>query len=284
MKPIYLMLASASLVFILLSCKKDNNNATVPTIFIDEIIITDSSANWPTFVSRKINYEYDNRKRVTAIFQYGIGNTPPLMRPLESDVYFYNGNDSIPYKTISVYNIPNLLYDSTTTYHVYDNNKRRISDSLLTYSSNIFFENMYKYSYGANNIFIQRTSGRFQTDIKFDTVQIDNRGNAVYRRDIGPFVVPYQVQQSFDNNISPFAGLSNFRALKLYLDKDDFYYFFLSRNTNNIRNISTTPLQGTGTQQVTFVYEYLPNGYPEKLIVDLGMGNFKMYDFKYKTL
>lgn len=295
MKRICLLLTTAILTLTLYSCQKEITGEPAvpvpnpiptpvppaPKAVIDQIFLIDSIFGVPVNDTvRTINYVYDGRKRVTAILEYDVHPVLLQSRPENGTFYFYNGNDTIPNRTIRVLDNGNGAYDSSIIYHGYDASLRRVYDSTY-YSNNVtggISTKIDRYTYTANAIYVRTYNNNNPSFVIRDTTLIDNRGNLIFGKKSS-----YTFDYEFDSRINPFTTLTNFKALNMVLEGEDWYYFFLLKNTNNITAADED--YGTGPiDNPPFIYTYLPNGFPQRSIQDFDFGEFEIIAYKYKLL
>lgn len=273
---------SAVVAMLMISCQKeftieDGPDPVDPPVpvndsnYLDKITIYDSSfGNYN--VIRVIAYKYDVQRRVTSIIDSSEDNG---LKPQKHWEYYYNGNDTIPYK--SKYYRYGTASDTEIVYHYYDANLRRVKDSIIQISGGSQDETITTYTYTGNNIYSlhQNFSGVPYTD----TTHIDSRGNIIYSvREFGGDEFIYE----FDNHPSPFVRLSNFRALTLYLYGEEFYDYFLLRNAANYTKCIER--YSTDEQQYVSDYTYRSDGYPvRKRTVEIGFTDYEVEIYTYRS-
>lgn len=266
----------------LLSCQKEitgEDNLNPPVVvndsnYLHKIYFLDSVVAGAKDTVRVVSYHYDNDKRVTQVTD-SMEDVLGLL-PVSIHTYYYNGSDTIPYKSMyqrySV-SIPASI-DTQVTFHFYDASLKRVRDSVSDYTSS-GTANWYvtHFLYSGNTITLQRNS------IVFNTTQTDNRGNIIHGTN-GDDEFEYQ----FDNRPSPFARLSNFRALQLDLGGEEFYDYYLLRNYNNYTRCTETY---AGTQEYDYDYSnkytYRADGYPVRRWIEEDPGYFSIELYTYRS-
>ena len=251
------LLLSISFIYLFISqgCQKELSADTAGNIINNPPAIVDSnyvSKIYSMYVDNNIpdtvaitTYSYDNLKRVVS----AIDVAKSLFDFTQtSRHYFYNNNDTLPFRsrTVSVYANDQaqtmLHYDTTLTWHFYDNAGRNLRDSIIrsvtdafpptTYYSTLELRN---YSYASGKIYGFRTftginvpNPSYVPDDQKDTATLDALGNIVayksYRYD--PFASQFRfvINSSFtyDNKQGPFAKLSNFKTYGVFPNGETF--------------------------------------------------------------
>ena len=129
-------------ILVLQSCQKeltaDTGNTNPPTgiadsSYLSKIYYVEVNGALTDTVNR-VTYSYDNLKRVTAI--RGVPNSLYDVTQISYD-YYYNGSDSVPFRSRRIYVSANdpaqtqFRYDTTIAWHYYDNTGRNIKDSMI---------------------------------------------------------------------------------------------------------------------------------------------------------
>jgi hypothetical protein len=270
-KQIFIPLIAFS-IFVLTACKKDTITEPDPappitlstdSIYLYKIIDLDSTVT-STDTNYVTTYYYDNLKRVTKITdgQNSLSNQFVT-------TYNYNSNDTIPFKTTGIY----LNLDTTITYHFYDNQLRKLKDSLINNpTATIPFITVHRYSYYnsgfAINSFTNNPGSLTLIASYRDSVSLDAIGNIIqYKEYRGPniFTLQENVTISYDNKQSPFAKLSNFNARDLVIGGEPLSIDGFPQISNPIKYILNFSNNGTPTttQQSRTSYEYKLNGLPK---------------------
>ena len=294
MKSFKRLLSLAAIVCIgLTACQKEftieedpgtNPPATLSSDYLSKFYYIDSTAGVKdTF--RIVSYEYDAQKRVVQIVDSGdIGPAFSLL-PERSYQYSYNGSDTIPFKSLyQKYSWPPsgvVAVDSQTIFHFYDAQLNRVKDSVSDFSanaSNIWYTRLYTYT--ATSITEVTTFPGSTPDTT--VTRVDARGNIILGESDPDGLFTYE----FDNNPSPFARLSNFKALRLTVDAEAAGYFYQLKNTNNFtKNTDFSPSQSLfEIWDLTGDYNYRTDGYPARIKDEYAPGQFEIIEFKYILL
>ncbi len=131
MKTIPTLIASVMLFSVfLISCGKDhpaqNNpviNPVADTHYLSKEIVVYSGTGDTTVVT----FHYDNAKRLIKIADTTNYSTP--FEYIGSTTYYYNGNDTFPYKSYHI--TTGSFIDTTTKFFYYDASGRKIKDSII---------------------------------------------------------------------------------------------------------------------------------------------------------
>ncbi|MFT3981977.1 MAG: hypothetical protein QM687_16035 [Ferruginibacter sp.] len=303
--------------FSLLSCQKDFTvedelspeepvNNLADSNYLDNIYEIDSIAGVSDTLVRW-HYEYDSRKRVTSLnlFVYENGANEIL---IEKNTYFYNGNDSVPFKKLNVdyrdaleeNNI--LLRDSITTFYEYTTQGKNLYDSSIeiehywdgssVISEMIISVNRYQYAGTViYNDFTNVTDNPSNLIIRYgrDTSHTDANGNVIsnkrYEIDNGVSTLRYTSTFTYDDKPSPFYRLSNFRTLILTPSGETLDYEMQVYN-NRLKTYEISDQGETNDYDYTGDYRYFTNGYPSRIMTeDSGSPGVKIITaFNYKTL
>lgn len=272
------------------ACQKEiseddlNPPVNTPSAYLDKVYYVDStSVVKDTF--RIVAYVYDGQKRVVKIIDSSDVGPSFEILPESSYEYYYNGADTIPYKSLyqkySWASTTSPAIDSQTIFHFYDASLNRIKDSVSSYTSN-GTDNWYirTYVHAASSITEVRevAPGVFENT----TTRLDSRGNMI----LGEAEPDGIFQYEFDNHPSPFAKLSNFRALEIWLDVESVTDFYLLKNNNNFtKNTDLWPSQSVfDVWDLTGDYTYRADGYPARAKDEYEPGEFEILEFTYKTL
>ncbi len=190
-------------------------------------------------------YSYDNLKRVVSVIDaakslYDFAQT--------SRHYFYNNNDTLPFRSRTVSISANdpaqtmLRYDTSLIWHFYDNTGRNVKDSVIRsvgeasspvpYYSTLEVRN---YSYGTGKIYGFRTfaginvpNPSYVPGDQKDTATLDAPGNIIanksYRFDSFTSQFEFIITSAFtyDNRQSAFSKLSNFKTYGVFPNGETF--------------------------------------------------------------
>ena len=197
MKTLSIFIAAIFLIM-LQSCQKEisieNGIPAAPNAidsnYLSKILYSAVVNGVPTDTAVFWTYKYDNLKRVTS-FVDSTSNPVP-----NSYFYFYNGTDTLPFKTV-LYQVGVWHdYDTTITFHYFDNTGRNAKDSVIFSYSDIFsgYESWYEirnYSYNLNKIYglreIYRPGG--YTPYYKDTATLDAAGNIIDNKSPVPNII-----------------------------------------------------------------------------------------------
>lgn len=307
------------LVFTLQSCQKElspetTTTPTTPTTpdsnYIAKIY-TIEVVNGVADTGYIMTYYYDNLKRVVSIFD----SAKNLYNYTQSKYnYFYINNDSLPYKS-TVYSVnayyPTqtvFYYDTTITYHFYDNAGKNLKDSIIfsTYrvlSTFSYFSilELRDYSYGTGKIYGHKTffpivnnSGAMFYPQK-DTAIVNASGNIIdYKNyEFNPSSSLFELSATsvftYDAKPSPFSKLSNFKTFGVFPSGETLFYELPQYNNRLTQNEHHSFLGGgSGVYyNTTFSNSYNANGLvKEMLIYDVppDPANFVKVTFVYKSL
>lgn len=304
MKKIYPALVLAALYFS--SCQKEvsiENDDPVPVVstdssYLDKIYYMANQGAGNDTVAID-SYQYDANKRVVSVtYREDDGTSTNTLEVYATEKHSYNGNDTLPYKMVRVeYNdlVPN---DTTVTYFTYSAIGQRIKDSSLiskhTGVSTARLDKkivLYQYVPGkiygrtedvtlADNSPIPVVTG--VTSVSADTAVVDASGNIIssVRWDAGASSPSVISSFTYDNQPSPFARLSNFRAIAVFPSRETFI------NEMQAKNNRLHAVQSSGyDEDLTGKYTYHVNGYPKKIFeTDIITGDTFTTLFIYKAL
>jgi hypothetical protein len=227
-----------------------------------------------------ITYNYDNLKRVTSI----VDSSKDLSVNIQqSYYYFYHNSDTLPYKSV-LYEVDfevQLHFDTTITWHFYDNSGRNLEDSSIytTSDGDYSFYKVQKFSYGANKIYGYThwvpigTAGVYSD--KKDTASLDANGNIVDNkaRLYNSFTDTWDLYStsifSYDNKPSPFSLLSNFKTFGVFPSGETFYNVLPEKNNRLVQNEQIfLPTGGTVVNNnFSFTNVYKSNGFLKEISI-----------------
>lgn len=224
-------------------------------------------------------YAYDNLKRVTNLTD----STPydPIYPLSESFTYYYNGVDTLPFKSYHLLNNINNL-DTIISYFIYNNTGQRIKDSIYHFSYNANFSppvygivrTINKYTYVTNKIFgvsqdslIYQINGNIGWGSFKDTILLDAKGNETNDKRYEPNAntLTYTYQFNYDSHASPFVRLTNFKARTIFPGGEAHLEEFPQQN--NILTINGTSITGSPYSQNYNGYSYNVAGYPMQIFL-----------------
>ncbi len=300
------------------ACQKDfliDNNIIPPgsvpdSNYLDKIYFIDSTGVIKDS-SSYYSYEYDNAKRVIKLNYFTHSSGSNVL--LENYQYFYNGNDTLPFKRLYYffenaidYANPTLT-DTTITFYFYNNSGKNLRDSIstvqhYTLGGPVNFEywkeiNQYQYTpngiYNLNTKTMINSSFPYSTDpqLSVDTAYTDSRGNILsYTKHLvyNNTSMPERIASfTYDNNLSPLAKLSNLRTLQVF-PIGETYLEIMQSNNNRLKAFEVDVNTG-GTvlfdEDLTGKYIYNANGYPLRIVQkDVTPTTFLITSFNYKAL
>ncbi|MEO7049456.1 MAG: hypothetical protein ABI091_29395, partial [Ferruginibacter sp.] len=183
--------ALLSIIILTISCQKEINGFDpIPPSPVDSIKVLDSSYldkvilldenGVDTFEIQTFNYDVNKRLVLITDTTKDRGTISPAYTK-----YFYNGNDTLPYKNIYVSTFEQ--FDSVVTYLFYDNVGKKIADSSIELtkfpnSDTTRYEIVTHYNYAGNKVIgdsksINIYNGQTYVDENIDTAIIDMNGN-----------------------------------------------------------------------------------------------------------
>jgi hypothetical protein len=294
----------AVILFCLSACKKDNIDSLDPqppvitsadSVYLSKVYLYDTYSNFIDTGGRRY-YLYDNLKRVINIIDtgYEAGATMPPITYSKTQ-YFYNGNDTLPYKKITIskiVSIANVSKDTATSFYTFNQNAQLISDSTINsfdgyyFPSNVLVKTIKKtvqsLTYVGNKIYglqqlsyLQNLNGSSQNQsyTRRDTVSKDGLGNIIsasYKKIYpNPAFGPdyHYATFTYDNKYSPFYKINiqktiSFFNLSFYRDASSYYEI----GPNNILKIHEVSILSNNNQIIydvdnTGIYSYKQNGF-----------------------
>lgn len=277
------------------SCQKEisNNNNIVPVItgdslYLDKLYFVEYGDTIET-----TTLTYDALKRVVSMISAFPAGSYTHERSYR---YFYNGIDTIPYKSNYLY-ADDDTRDTSVTYHYYDGSLKNLTDSVISshYSVPVgFFEQLNKvvhYSYDAGKKYAYTTLeyplSPTNNSSRMDTAIIDGNNNITLNKGYFPsFPGPGYEQHtnstlSYDNHVNPFSLLSNFKAHQLYPSGETLFYEYFSYN--NILN-QTETMTGYPLRTIANNYQYKTNGLPSSVHIVFNSTDSSDIYFTYKKL
>ncbi|MCW3091750.1 MAG: hypothetical protein JWP81_2819 [Ferruginibacter sp.] len=241
-----------------------NTNGTTLSMYIE----IDTTAFAPFDTISKTLFYYDNVKRNTGIdlSYYDNGVLSPQQY---KSLFFYNGNDSLPFKKIVT--SPFLLNTDSRFYEIeqfyFYTNSRLTKDSSIQISGSTPHTIVTNYDY--NNLGIIQTSTSYDTAplpvyTKTDTFYLQRvNGNIVKQIDtaFGYFSVN-SFEFTYDNHPNPFyhtqSRISLDNSYPIYSIETTIEEVFEKNNVTEINEFD-----GTYNYHYKFIYDYKPNGYPK---------------------
>ena len=303
--PLTTLLFILSFCFLLNSCQKEispegGNIIITPPAFGDSSYLSkiyyvyyDASG---VDTAAVFTYTYDNLKRVIALTDST--SDPAAPNPYIASTYYYNGNDTLPFKT-RTYTSETSYYDTTITFHFYDVSGKKTKDSILKSFSTFPIINHYSalivsnYSYVPGKIYgFTSYSSTSSTLAGYkDTAVLDAKGNLTsnkkYKLDPSnsPNYELYVVSNiAYNNNPSPFSKLSNFKSYIVFPFGETFYEEFVQNN--NRTHIDEITIFGAGSThnyaEDYNTYYYNTNGYPKEVFSQTATDSTR-FIFKYRS-
>ncbi len=221
------------------SCQKEmsveNPSPAPPTIHSDSIYI---DRIYEIDITNNVNdttgiwiYSYDNLKRVVSMI---LKSTDPLDNSGVKYYYSYPGADTIPFKTMYI-EASFASADTVITFHSFDNLKKNIKDSSLHFQNSLgSYYVVRKYQYVNNKIYGLQYSNLIAPGTDYiqqkDTATIDNFENILlskkyyFNTATSNWELTNTTSFTYDNKLSPFKILSNFKTFRIFPTGETFYY------------------------------------------------------------
>jgi hypothetical protein len=278
-KYFYLLLVAGILLF---ACQKEvSQDTTSPT---------SSAGNDSTVLSKYIEldtlngridttgvstFEYDNLKRITKVTTINyFNNIPDLTGNYDKLIYYYNGVDTFPYKTLYVYFDKNLR-DSTINFFTRNANQIVIRDSSIDFfEDRSFFDTIAitsRYTIYADSVIEDQnyynplaSTGSNYTKFKHQLIRANNHITKQVSSDyrVTAYGELFNSNFQFDDKFNPFRKLDINYPIALNADTE-FYNLF---EKNNL-------LQSTITDQYNQIFSetrnYIYNNinYPKTAVI-----------------
>ena len=288
----------ATLCIYLTACQKeisaDNGLFPVPAAdsnYLDKLYdLYDNGAGVDT--QEIYTVHYDNLKRVSSISDSLVTATGP--EHFESFYYSYNGTDTLPYRSVQVVTESSSYFDSLSTYHFYDAQKRKSQDSTVeTYgpmgAAYTVSKRIIAYSYGAGKLYGETAATDITpagvTFFTRDTADVNSNGDIItnkkYRFNGTGYDLYVTSNYTYDTHANPFSILSNFLAHRYFPNGETLIFEYMGHNNMLTQNEFTIPSSYNFSVSVNYVYNtagfpiienYLGPALDEKLI------------YTYKTL
>lgn len=254
-----LSVVSLSLAIFLFSCQKEvtsdgnnsNNTATnnlIDSNYIDKIYQIDMTGGAYDTVGIWL-YNYDNLKRVQSMTLQSID---PTITDGISYSYFYNNQDTLPYKTVSTETSSGIT-NTITHFHFWDSNRRNLLDSSLYTNGSVNYYLVRNYTYGNNMImgsqYTDLTAGPIINLMQKDTAITDSYGNIlqskkyVFNTNNNIWELSSTTSYINDGKRSPFSILSNYKTFRVFPSGETLYYelpvFYNSTSQTETNSIQT---------------------------------------------
>ncbi len=236
--------------------------------------------------------KYDSRKRVSEM--HDSLRLHPGIEPIR-DIYFsYNGNDTVPSKTIFIDTENGTTnYFTDTTYHFYDASGRKIRDSILSGSvypgGSTYNLSVKRYTYDTNALYGETRYDNFAGNTGFlrDTAILDARGNILSSKkySIDPTTSVATVASTslftYDTHPHPFSKLSCFWYFYNFPIGETLYTEYAGYNNALSQNEVSA---GGQTYNLTSTFIYNALGLPVIMNSTYSDGDIDKVIFKYKSL
>lgn len=280
------MITSKKIILLLLlgglfiSCQKEVNdfgavvnppNVTNDSIYLDKMYELYNNGTGLDTVAI-IQFNYDAQKRIT---KWTV--TDVLTGPYIDYNYYYNGTDTIPFKTLFIDYDPGTP-DTILTFHTYDASGKNLQDSSLISrpSLGVYSIEVFNYSYAPGRRYgdLRKESQQPTSLLYFyrDTATLDASGNIVsivrFTDEItGTMELYSNANYTYDNKINPFSRQNIFKAhQQAYSNEESLFYEYMPFN-NMMSHIETiTPLGSTPVNE-NFTWTYNSNNLPVKSVL-----------------
>ncbi|HRI24195.1 MAG TPA: hypothetical protein PLZ45_05940 [Ferruginibacter sp.] len=256
------------------------------TIYLDTVYVAGIRAGIPdTFKLLSYHYDVQNRLALAKWVPFRISSS---YSDSGSIAFYYNGPDTLPYKSVSLrtYDL-NKSFDTSTVFYFYDNSGRLIKDS-TTGTGNSFNRVFYTsdgittYAYNTGRVssqgIMKTTSSQYpgiiQTWQEKDTSLINTGGDIakssyyIFDPVSSSFRKASEKTITYDNNSIAYRYLNIFNSLKPVFSASSelFPPFNGQRLLNNPVQVSTIHYDNLGNPVSTIVtnsnYQYRSNGMP----------------------
>ena len=280
------------MVVSLYSCQKEvegtipNNRVQNDSIFLDRLVVVDTTQPTGLDTIESVFFIYDNQKRLSKLKSYNTWSGTPDSLIME---FLYSGTDSLPYKHIVYESFLSLIY-SDTIYYAYSNgvvvrdsivsweltggsnSGAEVTEFSLSGSQVSIVEKFYNWVFGSYVL-----SGTDQGSV---TISAPGGNILSQTRASGGAAFFDLVQASYDNNPNPIS-----RAIKIrypLLEADFFDCATLQRN-NPVHTLYEEP--GYPAETSTYSYIYRSDSYPIQRNYSSGSGGgFSKALYYYKSL
>ena len=321
MKRVQLIFTSIILTACLVACQKqisfeDGLGPTLPpsilgdSVHLDKLYFVDVTGGNETLSIA--TYHYDNLKRVDSIKEIIRDNGSGPWQQWYSVAYFYNGNDTLPFKSISnhfesavAFNDPSFT-DTITTFHQYLPTGQNLSDSAIlslhygdgSISSPFAYDRfrvVEHYQYQGNSMYRQATYTPIASNYLYpvtlalqrDSAITDGNGNMLsskhYSVSNNISTLEFTSSITYDNKVNPFSKISDFKTIKLF--PEDFADDVYIQSSKNRLYLKVTDANGNIEEDDrTGKYTYRNDGFPLKLLLQPQVGVTYAIVFTYKNL
>lgn len=293
-----LFTAFSSLIFTLISCKKETNstetpNTTTPADSSYLSVIYDIFQNGAIVDTvASMTYFYDANKRVSKL-KDSVWN-PTIDYKTETTIYFYHGTDTLPYRstqtTVWVAARPDEIINS---FYFYNAAGLRVKDSVIAPSYHYVALQQYQpdkiISSRVDSFFSPPAYNFFYKENRKDTATLDANGNVISNISRHGTTEIYRSTVTYDNHPTPSAKLSNAKTLALF-PTGETLFMEMSQKNNRLKIVETYTLNNQPPitnyeDDLTGKYIYKTNGYPSKITVtDPSTGEINIASFTYISL
>jgi hypothetical protein len=285
----------AIFIFTLTACKKDtitdpdptpNATLSADSNYLSKILFIEKYGSiLDTFVRA---FTYDNLKRVTLVQDYTLN--PTAYEELTN--YFYNGLDSLPFKTIIIdIQQGGNLKDTVLEYFTYNTNGFLVNDSSIAYrhiptNNQPFYEIqrvVTKYNYSLNKIYgntdsriLYNLSGSLNSSTMKDTFTLDANRDVLTIKSrqvyIGTNTTIYGFIGSYTYDTKPShckaQNINNIFPIRYRIDA---IYNQQGAKTTRVKSIEEDYTNGnlfsTNTSDYTNKYTFKANGFPASALM-----------------
>lgn len=265
------------------SCQKEvttdisnsNNNSTnnlIDSNYIDKIYQVDMTAGAYDTVGIWL-YNYDNSKRVQSMVLQSID---PTITDGISYTYFYNNQDTIPYKSVSVETSSGII-NTITHFHFWDANGKNLIDSSIYTNTGASYYVVRSYSYGINMIYGSQYasfSGPVINLTQRDTATTDIYGNILASKKYhlnsltNNWELTSTTNYTLDAFKSPFSILTNFKTFGVFPSGETLYYELPGlNNCINQTEVNSIETGNPNTNTYTYTNTYNSNSQLKEVVI-----------------
>lgn len=255
-------------VFAIVACQKQIEGPIVQpaspilndSIYLKQYVEIDTTASPGSDTVHKYDFYYDNAKRISGFLltQY---NYNPVMKSYSNVKYYYNGNDTLPFKTTMYIQDGGLTYLDTTFYSYL--NGKVATDSIIFYRENnreLLFTSTSRFTPSGTNVFVrQRDVSYFlgaptvRTDSGLVNITRSGGNITIQTSPPGLFFGEYS-QFSYDDKVNPFYRIDTHYPV--------IGYSFFEAEKNNYLSEQTGASPSNLYYHIVTTYKYRADGYP----------------------
>lgn len=211
------------------------------------------------------DFIYDGQQRVVKIKRYFIDsvNNAAVVRDEDSTVFFYNGSDRKPYKSVGYTRLTYL--DGTEIFHRYDSEGRLAADSVTLGDGVSFFARRYSYNTGYINAVEEDVVTGFPTTYYEDSFVVTNKNFTQAFFEIPPGISALYYEDTYDDKVNPLHKLN---IANTQFEGDYAYSKFITlspgpcpHNITGRKSSASFPL-GADVHIETYQFTYNKKGYP----------------------